>query len=107
MHTRSHSFKIKDRSSIEIQAPVSIEDMDKLTILSFGECGTGKSTFLSLMSRIYTGHFYGANEEKPLDFVAAKSGKSVTTKVKVVKTGNLTLIDTPGTNDPDKKRTDI
>ena len=26
--------------------------------------------------------------------------------VKIVKTGNLTLIDTPGTNDPDKKRKD-
>ena len=80
--------------------------MDKLTILGFGECGTGKSTFLSLISRIYTEHFLGSDQEKPLDFIAAKSAKSVTTKVKIVKTGNLTLIDSPGTNDPDRKRTD-
>ena len=31
----------------------------------------------------------------------------MTTKVKVIKTGNLTLIDSPGSNDPDKKRTDV
>ena len=75
-------------------------------MLGFGECGTGKSTLLSIVSRIYSEHFLGADLERPLDFIAAKSGKSVTTKVKVVKTGNLTLIDSPGTNDPDRKRTD-
>ena len=40
-------------------------------------------------------------------FKHQKSGKAVTTKVKIAKIGNLTLIDTPGTNDPDKKRTDV
>ena len=30
----------------------------------------------------------------------------MTTSVKVVKTGNMVLVDTPGTNDPDKKRPD-
>ena len=84
----------------------SDERMDKLVLLVFGECGTGKSTFLSLVSRIYTKNFLGANKEQPLDFKAAKSGSAVTTKVKVVQTGNLTLVDSPGTNDPNRKRTD-
>ncbi len=86
--------------------PGQFENQDKVTMLTFGECGTGKSTFLSLLSRIYAKWFVGADEERPINFVSAKSAASVTTKVKLVKTGNMTLIDTPGTNDPDKKRTD-
>ena len=35
-----------------------------------------------------------------------KSSKAVTTNTKMVKTGNMTLIDSPGTNDPDKRRQD-
>ena len=41
-----------------------------------------------------------------MKFESGKSVKAVTTKVKVDQSGNMTLIDTPGTNDPDKKRTD-
>ena len=44
--------------------------------------------------------------EKPVEFQGQKSNRAVTHQVKIVKTGNMILIDTPGTNDPDKKRSD-
>ena len=81
--------------------------MDQLTLLAFGECGSGKSTFLSLISRIYCKHYAGAKGVKPIQFMSAKSATAITTKVKVSTTGNMTLIDSPGMNDPDKKRTDV
>ena len=83
-----------------------VRQLDKLTLLAFGECGTGKSTFLSLVSRIYTSNFTGAGGESAIDFKSAKSARAVTTCVKVIENGNLVLVDTPGTNDPDKRRTD-
>ena len=84
------------------KSPKKSEDK-KLSLCFFGECGTGKSTNLNLISRIYAAKF---KTDDFTTFKSAKSGKAVTTKVKVVQTGNMTLIDTPGTNDPDKKRTD-
>ena len=62
---RSHSFKkVNDISKVNVQyKPGTDERMDKLTLLAFGESGTGKSTFLSLVSRIYTAHYLGANHE--------------------------------------------
>ena len=41
-----------------------------------------------------------------MEFKSGKSNRAVTTTVKVTKIGNMTLIDTPGTNDPDKIRPD-
>ena len=61
---------------------------------------------MSTISRIYASVFKGANGENPFKFKSQKSSKAVTTKVKIVRTGNMTLIDSPGTNDPDKRRTD-
>ena len=74
--------------------------------MAFGESGSGKSTSLTLISQIYSKHFKGAKGYAPVEFKSGQSSSAVTTKVKVIKTGNLTLIDSPGTNDPDKKRTD-
>ena len=71
----------------------------------FGECGSGKSTDLTLISEIYAVKYNGSQIES-VTFKNAKSGKAVTTKVTSITIGWLTLIDTPGTNDPDKKRTD-
>ena len=48
----------------------------------------------------------GPKSDQPFKFETGKSSKAVTTKVKVVEIGDWRLIDTPGTNDPDKKRTD-
>lgn len=77
---------------------------NKLTLCFFGECGTGKSTDLSLISKIYSIKYKESCKEESVVFKSAPSSKAVTTMVKVVQTGNMTLIDTPGTNDPDKKR---
>jgi len=82
------------------------KNMDKVTICFFGECGTGKSTDLSLISKIYSITHKVASKGEIVIFESGKSVKAVTTKVKVDQSGNMTLIDTPGTNDPDKKRTD-
>ena len=62
---RSHSFKkVNEISKVDVQyKPGTDERMDKLTLLVFGECGTGKSTFLSLVSRIYTANYLGADQE--------------------------------------------
>ena len=59
---------------------------------------------LTILNRIYSTDYQEANNEEPLAFTSAKSAKAVTQKVKIVKTGNMTVIDSPGTNDPDKKR---
>ena len=62
---RSHSFKkVNEISKNDVQyKPGTNERMDKLTLMVFGECGTGKSTLLSLVSRIYTANYLGADQE--------------------------------------------
>ena len=83
----------------------SIDMVDKLTVCVYGECGAGKSTFLTLVAEIYTEVFKkGAKGEPPVVFKNSKSNRAVTKAVKVTSIGNLTLIDTPGTNDPDNKK---
>ena len=47
-----------------------------------------------------------AEGEKPFNFKSGKSSDAVTTKVKIGRIGNMTLIDTPGTNDANKQRQD-
>ena len=42
--------------------------------------------------------------ERPLRFKTGKSSDAVTTHVKVGRYGNMTLIDTPGTNDTKRTR---
>ena len=79
---------------------------DKVTLCFFGECGTGKSTDLTQIARIYKIQHKEACQGQIIQFVSGQSIEAVTTKVKVVKIGNMTLIDTPGTNDADKTRTD-
>lgn len=64
---RSHTFRPKkdDLASglhQKLAEQVFSENLDVLTCAVFGECGTGKSTFLSLISKIYTTHFCGANK---------------------------------------------
>ena len=72
----------------------------------FGECGTGKSTDLQQIVDIYKVHHKDECQGQKIKFVSGQSMKAVTTKVNVVQIGNMTLIDTPGTNDPDRTRTD-
>ena len=44
--------------------------------------------------------------DESFKFKAAKSSAAVTTHVTLASIGALTVIDTPGTNDPNKLRTD-
>lgn len=82
------------------------ENTDKLSLLVIGQVGSGKSTLLSLITRIYFKHCSGAKDDQPIKFISSKSATSVTTKVNIEDLGNLLIMDTPGTSDPNKKRTD-
>ena len=73
---------------------------------TFGECGAGKSTWLSLLSGIYSSEYPEASRGEKITFEHAQSIESVTTVVRIASAGNMTLIDSPGTNDPNKLRTD-
>ena len=81
-------------------------NLDKLIACSFGECGAGKSTWLSLLSDIYEKQYERASKGEKISFEHAQSIESVTTVVRIASAGNMTLIDSPGTNDPNKLRTD-
>ena len=80
--------------------------MDKWTTCVFGECGQGKSTALSAMAKIFAEEFDGANDDLACSFKSGKAFEAVTTCVKVARTGNMTLIDTPGFNDVDVRKSD-
>ena len=64
----------------------SNDKQQKVTLGLFGECGTGKSTVLSLISQIYSDK-YKVKKEAIISFESAKSIKAVTTKVKVATMG--------------------
>ena len=71
----------------------------------FGECGQGKSTTLTAILEIYKNtHF--PNQDHGIEFENKESFKAVTSCVKAGSLGNMTLIDTPGLNDPDATRSD-
>ena len=82
----------------------SFEKLEDFTLAVFGECGQGKSTLLTKISEINNALFIKSNNF--LKFDASKSLVSVTSRPKIAKRGNMTLIDSPGLNDPNKTRTD-
>ena len=71
----------------------------------FGECGQGKSTTLNEIVEIYARDYF-QSQDHGCNFESSQSFKAVTSCVKLGTAGNMTLIDTPGLNDPDAKRTD-
>ena len=85
------------------QAKLALED--NFTVAVFGECGQGKSTLLNKISQVYLINIAKENSHL-IEFEASQSVKSVTSSVKIAKSGNMTLIDSPGFNDPNKERTD-
>ena len=90
-----------------VSGPILEETQDMLkefSIAVFGECGQGKSTLLSKISDIYREKFDVSSEA--LEFFAKKSLVAITSNVKMAKRGNMTLIDSPGMNDPNKTRSD-
>ena len=74
--------------------------LDDFAIGVFGESGQGKSTVLNKISYVYIDEFnkFGS----PIKFVASKSLTSITSLVRIATCGNMTLIDSPGLNDPNK-----
>ena len=81
-------------------------NLHKWTAICFGDCGSGKSTFLSNVSETFAAKYVKASRGEKISFEHAKSIESVTTKVRIAQAGNCILIDTPGTNDPNRKRHD-
>ena len=77
---------------------------DEFTIGVFGECGQGKSTLLNKIYQVYKEKYN--KDDGHIVFNASPSLMSVTSIVKIAKSGNMTLIDSPGFNDPNKLRTD-
>ena len=71
----------------------------------FGECGQGKSTTLNEIVEILSNKYYKGQDHGCL-FKSMESFKAVTSCVQSGSIGPATLTDTPGTNDPDAKRTD-
>ena len=71
----------------------------------FGECGQGKSTTLNEIIDIASENFY-KGYDRGSKFRSMASFKSVTSCVGMGTVGNMTLIDTPGLNDPDARRSD-
>lgn len=77
----------------------------KPLLLVFGEMGNGKSTTGNVIIKDQL-RSNGKQFKKSLAFVASKDTKAVTKKIHVKYFKDIALIDTPGFNDPDKKRTD-
>ena len=71
----------------------------------FGECGQGKSTTLNEIVEIVADK-YQKGRDHGCKFKSMESFKSVTSCVQLGSVGPVTLIDTPGFNDPDARMTD-
>ena len=74
------------------------------TVVTFGECGQGKSTALSAIAEIY--HKNYDPEGQSIEFAHAKSFESVTGCVESAKIGSGILYDTPGFNDTNTQRSE-
>ena len=81
-----------------------VEDTESTAIV-YGECGQGKSTTLNTIVELVAKEL-DLGQNHGCQFQSAQSFKSVTQCVKQGTIGPLTLIDTPGLNDPDAKRND-
>ena len=81
------------------------EGSKQWTAMVFGECGQGKSTTLNEIVEIYSSNING-NKEHGCKFKSMESFKSVTSCVQSGSVDKMTLIDTPGFNDPDARRSD-
>ena len=70
----------------------------------FGECGQGKSTLLNEIVEVYKD--LTKIVDSSISFDASKSLDAVTSLVRIATLGKMTLVDTPGFNDPNKTRSD-
>ena len=86
-----------------IQEPVEkVQDPKPFTVVALGDCGQGKSTSLSDIAKIY--HKIFDPKGQAIEFARKQSYESVTSCVEIATIGGMTLIDTPGFNDPKSLR---
>ena len=71
----------------------------------YGECGQGKSTTLNQIVK-HLASEEGLGSEQSVQFESNKSFKSVTGCFKEGTIGQMSLMDTPGLNDPNAERSD-
>ena len=71
----------------------------------FGECGSGKSTTLNKIVKILANHYF-KGQDNVCKFKSMQSLTSVTSCLQTGSIGYVKLVDTPGLNDPDAKRSD-
>ena len=76
---------------------IQIEKSQPWAVVTIGECGQGKSTALSTISKLFNANF--ARSKHVCSFDHRQSYESVTGVVKTGTTGLMTLTDTPGFND--------
>ena len=92
------------QESIVIMPEIN-SNMKQWTAIVFGECGQGKSTTLNQIVNLFADKYYKGIEHG-CNFKSMASFKSVTSCVQPASLGIMTLIDTPGLNDPDATRSD-
>lgn len=76
------------------------------TLFVFGEMGNGKSTLCNSIAKHHCWKLRNTFSKKKKGFKAEKSATAVTDKVQRRTYKDLIIIDSPGLNDPDKKRSD-
>ena len=99
-------FEEINKLSVPIKyARKNFDKKDKPLLLLFGEMGNGKST---TGNAIIKDQLRNRNLKfsKNRAFVASKDTQAVTKSIKIKYYTDIALIDTPGFNDPHKKRTD-
>ena len=57
---------------------------------------------MSKVAEIYGKNFYKGQNYEPIEFEHTQSSKAVTQRVRVETSDNMTLVDTPGFDDPNK-----
>ena len=77
---------------------------NQCTAMVYGECGQGKSTTLNKTVELLAQDY--PEQAKACNFKSKQSFKSVTSCAQQGTVGHVTLIDTPGLNDPNALRSD-
>ena len=84
---------------------MQLKENNQFTAVVFGEVGQGKSTTLNSLVKLAEEKYFKGQDHN-CKFEGRKDLKSVTSYIKMGSIGNMTLIDTPGLNDPETGRSD-
>ena len=61
-----------------LEEKIMFQEQDKFTLCAIGECGQGKSTFLTYVSKLFSKFFSESTKDVNLEFNASKSFETVT-----------------------------